>query len=292
MITPVTYYGGKQQMAKLIVNCIPPHSVYVEPFCGGCAVFFAKSPARIEVINDINGEAINFYKVLQNDFESLQKEVKATLHSRAAFVEAKAVYRNPDAHDKIKRAWAFWCCSVMGYAGLIGRGGWGYGRTGHSLPNEITNKRNDFTHDLARRLEQTQIECNDAFTVIKAYDTPETFFYVDPPYIGADQGHYKGYTEESFRALLLRLSKIQGRFILSSYPSSILDEYIEKCGWYSFRMGMNLHVNVKKEQIRKGKIEVLTANYPISKDGCNTRDLFSHFEEEEYEEAYEGGEHE
>ena len=73
MKTPLTYYGGKQQLAATILKLIPEHTSYVEPFIGGAAVFFAKEPSESEVINDTNGELINFYEVLKRDFSALKQ---------------------------------------------------------------------------------------------------------------------------------------------------------------------------------------------------------------------------
>lgn len=79
MKTPITYYGGKQKMLSVILPMIPEHSIYVEPFFGGGAVFWAKEPAQVEFINDINGEVANFYRVLQTDYDALKREVDQTL---------------------------------------------------------------------------------------------------------------------------------------------------------------------------------------------------------------------
>jgi DNA adenine methylase len=108
MRTPITYYGGKQQLAETIVKLIPPHRVYVEPFIGGAAIFFAKAPSECEIINDINSEIVNFYEVVQRDFPALQSEISISLHSRKMHRHAQVIYDNPDMFDRIKRAWAFW----------------------------------------------------------------------------------------------------------------------------------------------------------------------------------------
>ena len=81
MKTPVTYWGGKQQLASKILSLMPPHEKYDEPFFGGGAVFFAKEPVGVEFINDINGEMVNFYKTLKRKFAELKDEVDCTLHS-------------------------------------------------------------------------------------------------------------------------------------------------------------------------------------------------------------------
>ncbi|MBN4051392.1 DNA adenine methylase, partial [bacterium AH-315-M05] len=79
MKTPITYYGGKQTLAKTIVALIPEHRLYCEPFFGGGAVFFAKEPSTVEVINDTNREVVNFYRVVKKHFRKLQQEIWATL---------------------------------------------------------------------------------------------------------------------------------------------------------------------------------------------------------------------
>ncbi|HVA98140.1 MAG TPA: DNA adenine methylase, partial [Bacteroidia bacterium] len=90
MRPPITYYGGKQKMLKYILPLIPQHEIYCEAFMGGGAVFFAKEPSKAEIINDINGNVSNFYRVVQSDFDSLKKLINGTLHSRGTYKEALA----------------------------------------------------------------------------------------------------------------------------------------------------------------------------------------------------------
>jgi len=92
-------------------------------------------------------------------------------------------------------------------------------------------------------------------------DTPETFFYLDPPYVGADQGHYGGYMQEHFNALLETLSHIQGKFLLSSYPNPELDKYRKQFGWQSNDVNMSLSASRK---FGRRKIECLTFNYRLN----------------------------
>ncbi|MDR2149904.1 MAG: DNA adenine methylase [Spirochaetaceae bacterium] len=101
MKTPITYYGGKQMLAKIILGLIPPHRVYCEPFLGGGAIFFSKQPSKVEIINDTNGELINFYKVCKTDFHALRKEIAVSLHSRKQHHQAEIVYNNPEMFDPV-----------------------------------------------------------------------------------------------------------------------------------------------------------------------------------------------
>jgi DNA adenine methylase len=82
MRTPLTYYGGKQRLAKTILGLIPEHWIYYDPFAGGAAIFFATVPSKVEVFNDTNGELITFYEVCKRDFTALEKETAVSLYSR------------------------------------------------------------------------------------------------------------------------------------------------------------------------------------------------------------------
>lgn len=100
-----------------------------------------------------------------------------------------------------------------------------------------------------------------ALRIILSRDRPASFFYIDPPYYNSDCGHYDGYTIDDFKELLKTLSKIEGKFLLSSYPSPILAEYTKANGWYQTSREMNVTIN--KGVTGKRKVEVFTANYKI-----------------------------
>ncbi len=208
MKTPMTYYGGKQKLVSTILPLFPEHDLYTEPFAGGAALFFAKEPSDIEVLNDLNAELINFYKVMQQDFISLQKKINITLHSRKQHEDARVM----------------------------------------------------FTEEYAIRLQNVQLECADALYIIKSRDHARAFHYQDPPYYNSDCGHYGGYTEQHFESLLQLNAEIKGKFLLSSYPSDILTEYVNSNGWYQKFIEQRVSVN---KGSGKKKVEVLTANYPI-----------------------------
>lgn len=257
---PLTYYGGKQTLAPVIVSLFPEHTLYGEPFAGGAAVLFNKPPSKSEVINDINGELMNFYRVARDHFTKLQRMVRSTLHSRSAFRQAVVVNNNPDMFDEIKRAWAVWTITSQSFSSRLD-GPFGFDKTCNSTSKRIANKRLAFTREIAERLALVQIECADALYVISSRDHEGAFFYCDPPYIGSDCGHYKGYTEADYEALLALLSGIKGKFLLSSYPSEVLDKYIRRFKWTSCQKELYVSVNAKSGNLKK-KTEVITANYP------------------------------
>ncbi len=259
--TPITYYGGKQKLLSTILTKIPDHRLYCEAFLGGAAVFFGKEPSQVEVLNDTNKELINFYRVCKERFLELQSLVRVTLHSRKAHQDAKVINSNAHLFTDVQRAWAVWVLSSQSFSAIMD-GSWGYDRQKRTTTTKISNKREQFTEDLATRLQDVQIECADAIYIIKSRDQADSFFYCDPPYYNSDCGHYDGYTLEDFEKLLKTLSEIQGKFLLSSYPSELLMKYAKKHKWHMWSLETGVSVNAKGGY-RKRKIEVLTANYEI-----------------------------
>jgi DNA adenine methylase len=261
MKTPLTYYGGKQKLLPIILPLIPDHVLYNEPFAGGAAVLFAKEPSEIEVLNDTNKELINFYKVVQQDFISLEKRIRITLHSRKQHHNAGVIYDNPDLFNDLDRAWAVWVLASQSFSSMLD-GSWGYDKTRNTTTKKIINKGKLFTEEYAIRLQNVQLECADALYIIKSRDTKDTFHYCDPPYFNSDCGHYAGYNELAFKALLEALSSIKGKFLLSSYPSDLLAGYTKKNGWNTKTIQQKVSVN-KGSGRGKIKTEVMTANYEI-----------------------------
>lgn len=260
----LSYYGGKQRLVKTILHLIPPHTLYAEPFFGGGAVFFAKEASKIEVINDTNLELVNFYHVVKNNFPALQREIRNTLYARAAHEYASFILSLPAFFDKVKRAWAVWVRIYQSYASSL-NGSWGYGRTENTAVHRFNNKKENCTAIFAKRLEHAQIECTDALKVIRSRDSETSFFYCDPPYIGTHQGHYSGYSEANYLELLKLLATIKGKFLLSSYPSMLLDQAVAQNGWYMVKLDLPIAISSNRAVKTKRKIEVLIANYPIQK---------------------------
>lgn len=255
MKTPITYYGGKQMILKYILPLIPQHKLYCEPFFGGGAVLFAKPKSETEVVNDINGELVNFFQVVKKHFPELQKEIQATPHSRELYKKAMVVYAHPDLFNNIKRAWALWVLTNQGFASMIGS--WGFGKD-DSKEASLKTKRENFVKEYAERLAKVQLENNDAIKVLSRCDDKEAFAYCDPPYIGSDMGHYKGYTEAEYKNLLDLLAKFKGKFLLSSYPSTILSTYIKKYHWKVQKIIKSVAVTKHTD---KKKTEMLVMNY-------------------------------
>ena len=264
MRTPITYYGGKQRMASIIISMIPKHKIYCEPFFGGGAVFFEKYKSEIEVINDNNELLINFYKICRKKFKELQNMIQSTLHSESEFIRARNIYRGRIEATDIEKAWSLWVMSNECHAGSL-YGGWKFcnGSAGTHFGKVLRNKRDDFNRSLHERLSEVQISCRDGLKVIKNRDSTETFFYLDPPYPGSHQGHYYGYSENDLEDLLKILQNIKGKFILSNYWTDILRKYVDANKWNVKEVSMVLNTAAGIEI--KHNTEVLIHNFDIQK---------------------------
>lgn len=260
MKTPVTYYGGKQRMIPFILPLIPAHKKYVEAFAGGAAVFFAKRPSAVEILNDKNGNVANFYRVMKTDFNRLTSAIEATLHCEHTYKEARKIYRNPGDFTPLRRAWAFWVGSAMSFGGMLFTSFQiACNSADKGNPGRSTQNKKNYFRRTAGRLDGTMILEKDALSVLRKFNQVDTFAYLDPPYIGVNQGHYKGYSEQDFINLLDTCSSFKGKFLLSSYESDILKEYTERERWTTKRIDQRLGVKGNKQR----KIEVLTSNYTL-----------------------------
>ena len=218
MKPPISYYGGKQRMCPNIVPLIPRHTVYVEPFAGGAAVFFAKPWPKVsnthhyrEVLNDKDQRIINFYQQLRDNGQALCDKLQLTLYSEAEHKLAKDL----DCQDKLEAARRYYINSQQSFSNRL-NGGWGRGVYARNLGATWANKVNRLPEYIDRMV-SVHIACDDALKIIKQWDSPQTFFYCDPPYPHADQGHYAGYTIQDFQTLVDALKDVQGSFLLSNY---------------------------------------------------------------------------
>lgn len=208
-------------MSKRIVAMIPKHTCYVEPFAGGAAVYFAKPVPAVtdghnyrEVLNDTDGRITNFYKVLKERPDELLAALDATLYSRAGYTEALC-----DQGTDVERA-RRWFINIQQSFANKSAGGWCTGKqvSSRNHPKTFAQKI-DALRACADRVRHAYIECDDALAVIKRFDGPGTFFYVDPPYVDAHQGHYGGYTQANLDALITTLDQCEGSFLLSGYDN-------------------------------------------------------------------------
>lgn len=220
----ISYYGGKSRIASRIVEEINQihHSAYVEPYAGGASVLFAKPRRHVknaqhyrEVINDISNELVTLYRVAVEQPETLALKLEATLYSQSDHKKAAQILKDSASYDDLTIAWAYFVSANCSFSHQVGAG-WSV---------SVASENSAFTwHGRILRLRQTlerlqsvHVSCEDALNCVDRWDSPHTLFYLDPPYPGANQGHYKGFTVEDWIALCDKLDTIQGSYILSNY---------------------------------------------------------------------------
>lgn len=184
--------------------------------------------------------------------------IDQTLVSRTQHRQALNMIQNKGKHSPLDLAWAFWMCSNFSFSNKIGGGIKYSNEFGSPVPRIMRNKKRAFTEKLVKRIENAQIECTDYIKILQSRNVKKAFHYIDPPYWGADQGHYKGWTEENLKELLDFLPQLNGKFLLSNYNSPILDEYIAVHGWQKKEIKIRLKAPRKKVN---EKTEVLVWNY-------------------------------
>ena len=221
-------------MAHNIVPLIPKHMVYVEPFAGSCAVLFKKPYPAVtniehygEVINDTNKDLINFFTVLRDNGEALCEKLALTLYSEEEYRRSKVM-----EGDDLERARRYYV-GVMTAFGNVPHAGWKRSLKHRNFAMTYYNKVNALP-EYIDRMRHVAIACDDALKVMDQFDSPQTLFYLDPPYINTVQGHYKGYTHADFERLLDKMQQMQGACLLSNYPQPDItypDDWLE----YRFR---------------------------------------------------------
>ena len=215
-VRPVApYLGGKRVLAKRLVACIEevPHSLYAEPFVGMGGVFFRRtSRPRKEVINDISTDVVNLFRLLQRHYQQFLDVLKWQICSRAEFDRLRGI--DPDRLTDLERAARFLFLQRTSFGGKVHGQSFGVTRT-NAARFDLT-KLVPMLEDVHERLSSVDIERLEYADFIKLYDTPETLFYLDPPYYGSEGDYGLGvFSRDDFELLRDLLEGISGRFILS-----------------------------------------------------------------------------
>lgn len=221
------YHGGKWRLAPWVISHFPPHKVYVEPFGGAASVLIRKPRSHGEVYNDLDDDIVNVMRVLRSDIlrPRLVDALALTPYARTEF---EAAFEPSD--DPVERARRTLVRAEMGFGSA--------GATKGSTGFRIDTKRNygtamsvwsrvpDGLAAFGQRLQGVLIENRPALQVVVDHDTPETLFYVDPPYVhGSRQMGSRCYrhemTDTDHEQLLDALCGVRGMVVLSAYPSEI-----------------------------------------------------------------------
>ncbi|WP_369436608.1 DNA adenine methylase [Serratia marcescens] len=206
----VPWIGGKRRLAKHILPLFPAHTCYVEPFCGAAALYFLKAPSKTEVINDINGELVNLYRVVKHHLEEFVRQFKWALVSRQIF---KWLQDTPEETlTDIQRAARFYYLQKQAFGGKVADHTFGTSTT--SAPRFNLLRIEEELSMAHLRLSRTVIEHMDWATCIERYDRPHTLFYCDPPYWGTE-GYGVEFGLDNYDRMVALARSIKGKMIIS-----------------------------------------------------------------------------
>ncbi|SMP74887.1 DNA adenine methylase [Neorhodopirellula lusitana] len=284
---PLKWHGGKYYLRKWIVDLMPPHLHYVEPFFGGGGILLARDTDRdwmatgghkltsaekgcSEVVNDLHGELINFWRVLQdaNDFEFFQKRIALTPFSEAEFDQALELSRasDIDSVSPVDRAVQFFIMARQSRQGLMRDfATLSRNRTRSRINEQVSAWLNviEGLPDVHQRLRDVVILNQPAIDVIRKQDGPKTLFYCDPPYVHETRSTTGEYAFEmsadEHTELLETLSGIQGKFMLSGYPSELYTRWELKQNWT--RHDFQIDNKAAAGKVKQKKTECLWCNF-------------------------------
>lgn len=235
--SPVSWFGGKSYLARHIIPLFPKHDIYCEVFGGSGAPLFAKDPSPVEVYNDLDSGLVNFFRVLRDpkEWKRLQELCALTPYSREEYEYCRKTWET-NSQDPVDQAYRWFVVARWSFSGIFGNS-WGFSvaKSSRGMAGCVSKwlgaiERLAEVHDRTMRL---QIEHDDFRRIIPRYDTPETLFYCDPPYIPETRkgGCYpQEMTTEDHEELVGLLLGIQGRAVLSGYAHTLYEPLIE-AGW-------------------------------------------------------------
>lgn len=231
MIRVLKYPGSKWNIAGQLVNMIPEHHSYVEPFFGSGAVLFNKQVSDIETINDLDGDVVNVFKCIQEDSEKLARLVMTTPYSRAVYDES---YKDTEKEEPFEKACRFLIRCWMGH---------GFRTNNHKVgwKNDVQGRERMYAMwnwyrlplwivDIAERLRCVQVENRPAIEVIQRFDFENVFMYLDPPYLLKTR-HQKQYmfemTDDDHEQLLHTILHSKAKIMISGYESNMYNDYLK-----------------------------------------------------------------
>lgn len=257
MKPPMPYSGGKQRIAEAIVSTFPEHQSYIEPFAGALSVLLAKPPSPLEVVNDLDGDIVTFWRVLRDRPWDLERVCALTPHSRE---ETRLAGDRSDV-DELERARRVWVCLTQHRAAVLhGTAGWRFVHGGNRMA--LASYLDGYLARIApaaKRLKRVSLECRPALDVIAAYGRPGALLYVDPPYLGetrsSSRGQYRhGMQDEASHAALLdALLSSPAAVAVSGYTYPLYDEAL--ADW-------DRHEFPTTSSMGSPRVEVLWTNYP------------------------------
>ena len=206
----VPWIGGKRRLVAEILPWVEAHTCYVEPFAGAAALFFNKSPSKVEVLNDVNIDLVNLYRVVQHHLEEFVRQFRWALSSRKLFEWARST--PPETLTDIQRAARFFYLQKLAFGARVEGQTFGVATTGSQALNLLRIEEDLSAAHL--RLSRAVVEHLDWAECIRRYDRPHTLFYCDPPYWGTE-GYGVGFGLDQYDRMAGLMRQVKGKVIVS-----------------------------------------------------------------------------
>lgn len=240
--------GGKSRMLKRLLPMIPPHVCYGEAFSGGLAVLLAKERSKVEVVNDVNGDLVALYRNLQFHLPALLGEINWLFSSRKNLRDFIA----QPGLTELQRAARFLLVNRTSFGGnmnsfAVAKSAGGGAAFDRATVGELLGKAHD-------RLDRVVVEQLPYERFLANYDSKETFFFLDPPYLNADTGSYKGWTEEQLREMRKRVGKLKGQWLVTVDDSPLNRDLFSDCQIEAVTSQNRLCNNRTHSQVRFGEL--------------------------------------
>jgi len=249
--SPIKWRGGKRNLRSNIIELIPDHHCYIEPFAGGLWVLFGKEKSKVEVVNDVDRNLINFYSVLKNNLNNFLDLFDTYLISRDEFMYLKEIPED-DLSD-IMLAYKFYYLNKNSFGGDMTSFNSYY--RDKPYMNEKAIKLLKKAHE---RLRSVWIENMDYKKIINKFDNKDSFIYLDPPYYETNNGTYRSGKDINFEELKAILDGVKGKWLLSINDS----EYIRELFKNNQIIYTEVQYNMSKDTSGRGKFgELLIKNY-------------------------------
>lgn len=270
--SPINWFGGKYYMKDTIISLFPEHKTYVEGFGGAGHIIFAKQPSEVDVYNDINEGLYLFFKLLrqENTKDKLISAIQLTPYSREEFYNCRDTYKESNIDD-IEKARRFYIRTMQSFSS-IGTA-WSYSknksRRGMSQAvSKYLGNVDDNMLSLIDRLREIQVEHLDVIDLLDKYDSDDTLFYLDPPYIAETRTNANVYDKEmpidKHKELIQKICNVKGKVILSGYDNPIYEELLNN-GWSKINIGLYANRNREKDNEKtKLKDEYIWVNYKVA----------------------------
>lgn len=266
------WYGGKFNHLNWLLPLLPKATHYCEPFGGSAAVLLNREPSPVETYNDIDGELVNFFRVLRDQKEELVEAIGLTPFSRE---ELRIACEEPvDALSDLERARRFFVRARQvrtGLAQTASAGRWAHckltSRAGMAGAVSRWLGSVEGLSEIVQRLLRVQIENAPALEVIQRYDSEETLFYCDPPYPHDARTDVRAYgyemTNADHRELARLLHRVEGKVAISGYDGQLMDELYGD--WHRVEASAKQahSTNTRPDNRKRERTEVLWVNYDL-----------------------------